>query len=153
MLPTQLSVKYVLPGRATTPRLPDTIATPFEPAHVPTVEPVSHQNMTGAQPGKRQWPKIAGALMVVFALALGGLLLARWQSLFGNRRNGGDTGASGDAGNATSQRSLAYWLTVERIRDGRPDQQFLSSGQETFGSGDRFRLNVSSPQSGYLYVF
>jgi tRNA A-37 threonylcarbamoyl transferase component Bud32/class 3 adenylate cyclase len=52
------------------------------------------------------------------------------------------------------QRALNYWLTVQKMRDGKPyEQPFDSSGQEIFESGYKFRLNVSSPQSGYLYVF
>jgi len=52
------------------------------------------------------------------------------------------------------QRSLNYSLTVQKMRDGSPyEQPFQSSGQEIFENGYKFRLNVSSPQSGYLYVF
>ncbi|HEX7332798.1 MAG TPA: serine/threonine-protein kinase [Pyrinomonadaceae bacterium] len=51
-------------------------------------------------------------------------------------------------------RSLTYSLTVQKMRDGKPYQEpFQSSGQEIFESGYKFRLNVSSPQSGYMYVF
>jgi len=52
-----------------------------------------------------------------------------------------------------SQRSFTYWLTVQKMRDGRLYQDpFQSSGQEIFENGYKFRLNVSSPDSGYLYV-
>ena len=53
-----------------------------------------------------------------------------------------------------SQRALNYSLTVQKVRDGKPyEQPFQSSGQEIFENGYKFRLNFSSPQSGYLYVF
>jgi serine/threonine protein kinase len=55
---------------------------------------------------------------------------------------------------AKAQRTLAYSLTVQKMRDGKPYQEhFQSSGQEIFESGYQFRLNVASAQSGYLYVF
>jgi serine/threonine protein kinase len=51
-------------------------------------------------------------------------------------------------------RSLTYSLTVQKMRDGKPYQEpFQSSGQEIFENGYKFRLNVSSSGSGYLYVF
>jgi len=51
-------------------------------------------------------------------------------------------------------RSFNYWLTVQKMRDGRLYQDpFESSGQEIFENGYKFRLNVSSPDPGYLYVF
>jgi hypothetical protein len=50
--------------------------------------------------------------------------------------------------------SFAYWLTVQKVRDRKTYQNpFQSNGEETFESGDKFRLNVSSPDPGYLYVF
>jgi serine/threonine protein kinase len=55
---------------------------------------------------------------------------------------------------AIESRFLIYSLTVQKMRDGKPYQQpFQSSGQEIFESGYKFKLNVSTPQSGYLYVF
>jgi len=49
---------------------------------------------------------------------------------------------------------LTYWLTVQKMRDGKPyEDPFRSSGQEIFENGYRFRLNVASPRPGYLYVF
>ncbi len=125
---------------------PETIATPFEPA-------VGHGSprMVSSTPvdlieQKRGWPKIAGALAFIAILLAGGLILIKRQSLFGNKPNTG--------GGNMAQRSLAYWLTVQKMRDGKPYQEpFQSSGQEVFENGYKFRLNMSSPQAGYLYVF
>lgn len=50
----------------------------------------------------------------------------------------------------TFARTLTYSLTVEKPNG---QQALQSSGQETFMGGDRFRLNVFSRESGYLYVF
>jgi serine/threonine protein kinase len=55
---------------------------------------------------------------------------------------------------SASSRSFNYWLTVQKMRDGRLYQDpFQSSGQEIFENGYKFRLNISSPDAGYLYVF
>jgi serine/threonine protein kinase len=113
-----------------------TPVTPFEAVVVPShVEP-------GTQ--KRLWPKFALALVLGIALVSSGyFLLTHWSALFGS-----------GAANPVAQRSLRYWLTVQKIRDGKPYQEpFESSGQEIFENGYKFRLNLSSWQSGYLYVF
>lgn len=48
-------------------------------------------------------------------------------------------------------RSLVYWLTV---RSGKTYQNlFRSNNQDIFESGDKFRLNVSCPEPGYVYLF
>jgi serine/threonine protein kinase len=48
-------------------------------------------------------------------------------------------------------RSLVYWLTV---RSGKTYQNlFQSNNQDIFESGDKFRLNVSCPEPGYVYLF
>jgi len=53
-----------------------------------------------------------------------------------------------------AQRVLNYSLTVQKMREGKlHGEPFESSGQEIYENGYKFRLNVSSPQSGYLYVF
>jgi serine/threonine protein kinase len=50
--------------------------------------------------------------------------------------------------------SFSYWLNVQKMRDGKPYQEpFLSSGKEIFETGYKFRLNVSSAEPGFLYVF
>ena len=53
----------------------------------------------------------------------------------------------------TPANTFSYWLTVQKMRDGKEyEDPFKSNGEETFESGDKFRLNVSSPKPGYLYV-
>jgi hypothetical protein len=47
-------------------------------------------------------------------------------------------------------RSLVYWLTV---RSGKAYQSFYSNNLDVFETGDKFRLNVSCPEPGYVYVF
>jgi serine/threonine protein kinase len=52
------------------------------------------------------------------------------------------------------ERSYNYWLDVQKMRNGRPYQEpFPSSGKEIFETGYKFRLNVSSSDPGYLYLF
>ena len=51
------------------------------------------------------------------------------------------------------ERSFNYWLTVQRMRDGKPDRaEFQSSGRDFYESGWRFRFNFVGSQSGYLYL-
>ena len=53
----------------------------------------------------------------------------------------------------TPSHTFSYWLTVQKMRNGKEYQDpFKSNGQDTFESGDKFRLNVSSPDPGYLYL-
>jgi serine/threonine-protein kinase len=52
-----------------------------------------------------------------------------------------------------AERELNYWLTVQKMRDGKPYQDpFESSGQEIFEDGWRFRMNVSGPEASHLYL-
>jgi serine/threonine protein kinase len=142
--PTQLSVEPTPPESQ--PEAANTLITPFEP--VPFQSPVPLPSPVEAEPQRKWWPKLAGALVLAVALAIGGyLLIANRQSLFGG-------GAKVNPSNPVVQRSLIYWLTVQKMRDDKPyEKPFESSGQETFENGYLFRLNTSSPQSGYLYVF
>jgi len=62
--------------------------------------------------------------------------------------------ATEPASSSSPARSFTYWLNVQKMRNGKPYQDaFLSSGKEIFETGYRFRLNVSSPDPGYLYLF
>jgi len=47
-------------------------------------------------------------------------------------------------------RSFSYFLTVKNVGNG---QEYKSNGEDIFESGDKFQLNISAPEPGYLYVF
>ncbi|MEK6337444.1 MAG: protein kinase [Acidobacteriota bacterium] len=52
-----------------------------------------------------------------------------------------------------TQRSLTYWLTVQKILNKKPlDVPFESAGDNIFGNGWRFRFNLRPMQSGALYM-
>lgn len=49
-------------------------------------------------------------------------------------------------------KSIKYWLMVQR--DGKElEAPLKSNGKEIFARGDKFQLNISTTESGYLYVF
>lgn len=48
--------------------------------------------------------------------------------------------------------SLNYSLTVQSYNDGRYKNPFKLSGEMLFRNKDRVRLNIKSPQNGYLYI-
>jgi serine/threonine protein kinase len=51
------------------------------------------------------------------------------------------------------QRSVSYWITVQKYRDGKPFQEpFRLRDDINFEKDYRIRLNVSSSQSGRLYL-
>jgi len=88
---------------------------------------------------------LATMLVMAFAsLLAGGLITIRW---IANSRN------KTEPTSPKTERTLTYGLTVQKMRNGRPYQDpFPSSGQEIFEDGWKFRMNISSPQSGCLYL-
>ena len=54
---------------------------------------------------------------------------------------------------ATPERTISYWITVQKFRDGKAFQSpFDISGEINFEADYQIRLSVRSPQTGYLYV-
>jgi serine/threonine protein kinase len=49
-------------------------------------------------------------------------------------------------------RSLIYWLEVQKLQNGKV-KFFQSTNLDVFETGDRFRLNVTCSDPGYLYIF
>lgn len=54
---------------------------------------------------------------------------------------------------APIERTLTYWITVQKFKDEKPYQDpFTLAGEINFEAGYRIRVNVRSPQQGYLYI-
>lgn len=52
-----------------------------------------------------------------------------------------------------SERTLTYWITVQKFRDKKPFQEpFTIPGEMIFEEDYQIRLSFSSPQAGYLYI-
>jgi hypothetical protein len=54
---------------------------------------------------------------------------------------------------AAEERTLAYWVTVQKFRDGKPYQEpFTLASEINFELDYHIRINVRSPQAGHLYI-
>lgn len=54
---------------------------------------------------------------------------------------------------AVEERTLTYWITVQKFRDGREYQDpFTVAGEINFEANYQIRVHVRSPQPGYLYI-
>ena len=90
-------------------------------------------NQTSARPKKLY---ALAALAIVLSLGLMGAFAWRYLSA-----------ASGP------ERSLIYWLTVQRVYDGKPlGQPFQATGRDYFHTGDKFSLSITANESGALYL-
>jgi len=132
---TQLATDANPLARQTADLSAKTLAARFEPAKVHTLSAAAYPAVE-TEPARRPWLKVVVGLVLLAAILAGGVLI--W-------KRGGLSG--------TREQSLIYSLTVQKMRDGKPFQgEFESSGQEIFENGWKFRMNLSSPQQGYLYL-
>src|SRR5258708_4664524 len=142
---TQLSTDANAPEKQTGDLSSKTLAVGYQPAEVKTLDvSVYPAALEDESPAGRPWLKVGVALILIAAI-VGGASLLIWKrnALFGKK----------DVTTSVSEHSVNYSLTVQKMRDGRPYQDtFESSGQEIFENGWKFRMNLSSPQEGYLYL-
>lgn len=141
---TQLATDANVPAPGTGELSAKTIAGRYEPARVDTLSP-SYVPPVEASARRSGWGAKIGLAVVVIVLIGAGAGIVAWKrdAIFGT------SGAKATA----AERSLSYSLTVQKMRDDKPYQdQFESSGQEIFENGWKFRVNLTSPQDGYLYL-
>jgi serine/threonine protein kinase len=92
--------------------------------------------------------KLVAGLVLISVLVVGPIIAASW-SRFSPSTNESPTPAS----IAAPELKLSYWMTVQKYRNGLPfESPFRLAGEINFEKDYRVRLNVSSPQSGYLYI-
>jgi hypothetical protein len=150
--------------------------TPFAPAHGPstliapaannaaalTTEldsqlpsgPKANGQTREATPGPARKPRASRGLMLTAAAVLLFATTIGTYWLIGGNRDWFGRSTNSNSNSSSPHRTVNYSLTVQKVRDGQPYlEPFESSGQKTFESGDKFRLNVSSRQAGHLYVF
>src|ERR1041385_8283313 len=141
---TQLATNAYAPAQGTGELSAKTIAGRYEPARVDTLSPSYVQQVEEGvrRPGSGLKRGLVAALIVLIG-AVAGVVAWKRDAIFGT--SGAKTTAA--------ERSLSYSLTVQKMRDDKPYQdQFESSGQEIFENGWKFRMNLTSPQDGYLYL-
>jgi serine/threonine protein kinase len=108
------------------------------------IERTSEQLVVEPAKGNRRF---AIALIAILALAAGVIGVYVWR----NKRN--RTVIQPPAVLAAPQRTLTYWITVQKFKDGKAHQDpFDISGEINFEADYQIRLSVRSPQPGYLYV-
>ncbi|HBB88782.1 MAG TPA: hypothetical protein DC047_14315 [Blastocatellia bacterium] len=154
--PTQLSNEETPLAKAPPGPSPKTLQVPFRAAQPP--DPSAAQfgpgpsvdqlglgrRADGARKSRSMFPWIAGICVLVLAIAA----LAAW-AIIRSRTNE----TKNPPAPAATDRLLSYGLTVQKMREGRPYQDpFESSGQEIFENGWKFRVHLTSPQAGYLYL-
>ncbi|HEX8652145.1 MAG TPA: serine/threonine-protein kinase [Pyrinomonadaceae bacterium] len=135
-------------GEAETPLLDAHLEsrTKTSPAH-PVVEKAQKPGLS------RVLIAAATALLLISLAGLGLWWMLKSSSDTPKPSNSSASSSSPPPATASPQRTLNYWLTVQKMRDGKPYQeQFDSSGQEIFENGWKFRFNASSPQTGHLYL-
>ena len=135
---TQVATDANSPARETGDLAPKTIAGRYEPAKVSTLNQPSFIPAVEDELSSSGWGRKIGVGLVLLLVIGGaaGILIWKREAIFGGR-----------------ERSLNYSLTVQKMRDGKPYQsEFESSGQEIFENGWKFRVNLESPQDGYLYL-
>jgi serine/threonine protein kinase len=141
---TQLATDVNAPAQGTGELSAKTIAGRYEPARVDTLSPSYVPPVEDSAPRSGSGLKIGlVAAMILLIGAGGGIVAWKRDAIFGT---------SGTKA-TTAERSLNYSLTVQKMREDKPYQdEFNSSGQEIFENGWKFRMNLTTPQDGYLYL-
>ena len=111
---------------------------------IPTERSRRSTNSSGASRWDIRGRRLGIAAALVVVLLSVGLLLAAYK--YGWRQQ-----VPGVLSAASHQ--FTYFLTVKARSDSPYQEPFQSTGQVSFETGYKFRLNVNSPDGGYVYVF
>lgn len=117
---------------------------------IPGTESIGAGRSTAEQRESERRPrrKLVAAIAATLVLVVGLIIAASWSRF---RRS--TVVVLAPASVAPSERKLSYWMTVQKYRNGRPfENPFRLAAEINFEKDYRVRLNVSSPQSGYLYI-
>jgi serine/threonine-protein kinase len=110
-----------------------------EPTIASLIQPEPVKLGSGAHPvteAKVPWFRIGVAISIVLLIGIAGVIALKYRSSF-----------------AGPERSLTFWLSVQRMYSEKPlGQPFDSAGREYFHTGDRFFLNMITPEAGALYI-
>ena len=131
-----------------------TVAATVEENVVAGTDPVEAQrtNVDQNEVERPRRTKVITVVALISVLVVGVIIAANWSRL---QRSSVASPTSGSpaASSAASERKLGYWITVQKYRNGRPfEDPFRLTGEINFEKDYRVRLNVSSPQPGYLYI-
>jgi predicted Ser/Thr protein kinase len=130
---------------ATEPTRPRTPATARRPP-LPTPPPAPPRSKRATASHGRRTVALASLALAALGLALGGLFLLRRAAPAG-------AVSPPPVAAAAPARELAYFLTVQKYRNGEPYREpFRLAREMLFGPDDRLRLTMTSPQGGCLYI-
>jgi len=112
-----------------------------------TSSPTTPAPVAGTEPGKRQVLLLALIAMAVVTASI--FAFNVWRS------SRSRTGSSVKTPVAPPvERTLTYWVTVQKFKDGRPYQNpFPLAGEINFEASYHIRVHIRSPEAGYLYIF
>jgi serine/threonine protein kinase len=114
------------------------------PAHPTKLEPAPRPSLD-----RKKFASIA-ALILVVGLAIAGIWYVSKIKSTPSPVESPVVGATAPIG---LERSLTYWLTVQKMQNGRTvGSSFQSAGDNVFGNGWKFQFNFQPMQSGALYL-
>lgn len=94
---------------------------------------------------------IIAAIVIVAVLGATGLYLYKRPPALTPASNNTPTSKAPPA--TDRQRSLTYWLTYQKMRNGKPDSELRqSAGNDIFGNNWRFQFNLTPGETGAMYL-
>lgn len=99
-----------------------------------------------SEPSKRRIVVIALLGIMIFTAAIFGI--NSWRASRARQNNPAVTPAA-----PVAERTLTYWITVQKYKDGKPYQDpFTLAGEINFEPAYQIRVTVRSQQAGHLYI-
>jgi hypothetical protein len=131
-------------------------STPTEPAPKPASDSAAVAVSDGtASRRRRGFPLTPVAGLAALVAIVGGLVWSGlWPSGDGVRQSEGlSTADDSPLAIPVSERSFAYWISVQRYRDGKPYREpFRLEREMVFESDYRIFIHLTVSEEGYLYV-
>jgi serine/threonine protein kinase len=92
---------------------------------------------------------VALAVMLLATIAI--FAISMWRA--SRARSSAVVATPAPAATPGPERRLTYWLSVQEFREGKHKEPYAMAGEVSFELRDRIRVNIRTPQAGYLYMF